>query len=167
VDAINGTTRFGPRHGGAILATSGDGEESNARIMPARHPPEREVVMVSVPAKARFVQVLRAATASVASHLRIPYDAVEDLRLAVDEASARLLAIRKGARTLSLELQPRPDRLEVVVQTDAIVSEWPAAGLEETLAWTVLAGLVDLVRPEIRRGGPSIRLVMRTLDPLR
>ncbi|HSD48367.1 MAG TPA: anti-sigma regulatory factor [Actinomycetota bacterium] len=123
---------------------------------------ERKAVTVTVPPTAEFVHVLRAVTAAVASLLQIPYDGIEDLRLAVDEASARLLMLRTGARSLTLRLEPHDDRLEVVVWVDASVGEWPPAGLESTLAWTILVALVDAVRPEMDRDGPSIRMVKRT-----
>jgi serine/threonine-protein kinase RsbW len=122
---------------------------------------ERDAISVSVPPRAEFVHVLRAVTAAVASRLQIPYDGIEDLRLAVDEASARLLMLRAETRSLTLRLEPYDDRLEIVVRVDASVGEWPAPGLEETLAWTVLVALVDAVRPETDRDGPSIRMVKR------
>lgn len=124
-------------------------------------PVEREAITASVPARPEFVHVLRAVTAAVASRLQIPYDGIEDLRLAVDEASARLLMLRTEARSLTLRLEPYDDRLEIVVCVEASVGEWPAPGLEETLAWTVLVALVDAVRPETDRDGPSIRMVKR------
>jgi serine/threonine-protein kinase RsbW len=125
---------------------------------------DHDAVTVSVPARAEFVHVVRAVTASVASRLRIPYDAIEDLRLAVDEAAARLLAIRAPMTRLLVRLTPAPDRLEVVVSVDAPISDWPTPDLEGTLAWTVLVALVDAVRPQMDRSGPSIRLVKRTLE---
>ncbi|HEU4355449.1 MAG TPA: anti-sigma regulatory factor [Actinomycetota bacterium] len=127
-------------------------------------PLERNAVTVTVPANAGFVHVLRAVTAAVASRLQVPYDGIEDLRLAVDEASARLLMLPAAASSLTLRLEPYADRLEIVVGVDATVGEWPPAGLEESLAWTILVALVDTVRPEMDRDGPSIRMVMRTAD---
>lgn len=125
---------------------------------------DRDAIVVSVPPRAEFVHVLRAVTAAVASRLQVPYDAIEDLRLAVDEASARLLMLRAETHVLTLRLEPHADRLEIVVYVDASVTEWPAPGLEETLAWKVLVALVDAVRPEMDRDGPSIRLVKRLAD---
>jgi serine/threonine-protein kinase RsbW len=127
-----------------------------------RSPLERDAVVVSVPPRAEFVHVLRAVTASVASRVGFAYDEIEDLRLAVDEASARLLLLRTVAGALTLRLEPRAEALELVVGMDASVGEWPVPGLEDTLAWKVLVALVDAVRPETDRGGPSIRLVKRT-----
>lgn len=127
-----------------------------------RRPAVRDAITVSVPPRPEFVHVLRAVTAAAASRLQIPYDGIEDLRLAVDEASARLLMLHTETRSLTLRLEPHADRLEIVVCVDASVAEWPAPGLEETLAWTILVALVDAVRPEMDRDGPSIRMVKRT-----
>src|SRR5512134_3165657 len=106
-------------------------------------PLERNAVTVTVPANAGFVHVLRAVTASVASRLRIPYDGIEDLRLAVDEASARLLTLRGGATALVLRLEPHEDRVELVVTLDGAADGWPPPGLEETWSWQILVALVD------------------------
>lgn len=128
--------------------------------------PQPDVVMVWVPARAEYIHVLRAVTAAVASNLEISYDGIDDLRLAVDEAGARLLAIRAPMTELRLEIERSPDRLEAVVSVDAAISEsdWPTPGLEATVAWTVLVALVDVARPELRRGAPAVRLVKRTRD---
>lgn len=123
---------------------------------------EPDTVTVSVPPKPEFVHVLRAVTAAVASRLQIPYDGIEDLRLAVDEASARLLMLRTEARSMTLRLEAHDDRLEIVVGVDAPVGDWPPAGLERSLAWTILVALVDAVGTETDRHGPSIRMVKRT-----
>jgi hypothetical protein len=64
------------------------------------------------PAGPEFVHVLRAVTAAAASRLQVPYDGIEDLRLAVDEASARLLMLQTETRSLTLRLEPHADRLD-------------------------------------------------------
>lgn len=126
--------------------------------------PEPRVVAVTVPARAGSVHVLRAVTASVAAAMRIPYDGVEDLRLAVDEASGWLIGDGKGDATLTLRLEAREDRLEISVTSDAVRAEWPPSGVEATFAWRVLTALVDDVTLELDGTGPSIRLSKRTLE---
>lgn len=123
----------------------------------------RDAVTVSVPAHPEYVHVLRAVVASVASRARITLDGVDDLRLAVTEAAARLLAIRAGLTTLTLEARVLDDRVELAVRADAPVAEWPPPGFEQTLAWTVMTALVDAIRPELSGDGPALRLVKRTL----
>jgi serine/threonine-protein kinase RsbW len=122
-------------------------------------------VIVSVPPRAEFVHVLRSVTATVAARIRLSIDAVDDLRLAVDEACARLLAIHSPASSLSIGFGLHGDRLEVTVWLEAAVADWPPAGFEESLSWKLLAALVVEARPDMTRRGPAIRMVKRTLDP--
>lgn len=128
--------------------------------MPSLSP--RHVVTVTVPARGAFVHVLRAVTASVAARMGIPYDGIEDLRLAVDEACGWLLGDEIGT-TITLRLHPEDDRLEITVTTDA-PRPWPPDGVEGTFTWRVLSALVDDVTVERDGAGPSIRLAKRTLE---
>lgn len=126
-------------------------------------PPATDAVRLSVPARAEFVHILRAVTGAVASHLPLSLDDVDDLRLAVDEACARLLALNADARSLRLDLRAFPGRLEVVVAADGSAA-WPPGGFEETLSWRVLGALVENVRFELWNGVPAIRIVKPTLE---
>jgi serine/threonine-protein kinase RsbW len=113
------------------------------------------------------VQVLRAVTASVAARMNMPYDGIEDLRLAVDEACAWLLGLAREATSMTLRLRPMDDRLEAVVSIDAAERAWPPPDLEQSLSWRVLSALVDTVSLDAEASGPSIRLIKRTLEPSR
>src|SRR5687768_17968107 len=62
-------------------------------------------VNLSVPADPGSISVVRALVASVASKLDLPYDAVDDLRIAAAEAAALLLSGAEGAR-LCVDLDP-------------------------------------------------------------
>lgn len=129
-------------------------------------PPSNDTVTVWVPPRAEFMHVLRAVTASVASRLRIPYDGIEDLRLAVDEAGSRLLLARGAdARSLGARLEAHEDRLEVVVTLETEDATPVPPEIESTLTWRLLVALVDAVRTEAAAEGPCIRLVKRALDP--
>jgi serine/threonine-protein kinase RsbW len=132
-----------------------------------QRPPSEDVVTVSVPPRPEFVHVLRAVTASVAARMRIPFDGIEDLRLAVDEACAWLLGARADAATLTLRLRPQEGRLEAAVSLDAAAQAWPPPGMEETFSWRVLSALVDSVSLNSEPTGPSIRLAKRTLEASR
>lgn len=128
--------------------------------------PRPDLISVSVPSRAEYVHVLRAVTASVASRIPVSFDGIEDLRLAVDEACARLLALQGGSTTLTLTLRPLSDRLEAVVTVDAAAKDdWPPPGIEETLGWRLLSALVDTVSLAEGPPGPSIHLSKRALDP--
>jgi serine/threonine-protein kinase RsbW len=120
-------------------------------------------IRVTVPSRAEFVHVLRAVTATVASRVPVPFDGIEDLRLAVDEACAQLLAL-PGGTALTLTLRPLPDRLEAVVGIDAPANGWPPPTLEQTLGWRVLTALVDSVALDDDGTTPSIRFTKRSLE---
>ena len=126
-----------------------------------------DLITVSVPPQAGSVQVLRAVTASVAARMNMPFDGIEDLRLAVDEACAWLLGPPREATSMTLRLRPKDDRLEAVVSIDAAGRAWPPPDLEQSLSWKVLSALVDTVSLDTEASGPSIRLIKRTLEPSR
>lgn len=119
-------------------------------------------VRVSVPARPEFVHVLRGVIGAVAGRLPLTLDGVDDLRLAVDEAAAKLLSLPGSPELLRLDLRPMPGRLEVVVAAD-VAAPWPPDGIQETLSWKVLQALVESVRFERWNGVPAIRIVKRTL----
>ena len=126
--------------------------------------PDLEQITVSVPADGARVHVLRAVTAAVASRMRMSFDAIEDLRLAVDEASAWLLATNPGASSLILRLLPLDDRLEAVVAVDAGGGMWPPPDVEQGLPWRILSALVDTLALGTDPSEPSISLGKRTLE---
>lgn len=124
---------------------------------------QANLISVSVPSRAEYVHVLRAVTASVAARVPVSFDGIEDLRLAVDEACGRLLAVGGDSTTMTLTLRPLPDRLEAVIAVDGVSGDWPPPGIEETLGWRVLSALVDTLTMDADPGGPAIRLTKRVL----
>ena len=121
-------------------------------------------VIVTIPARADLVHVFRTVVAAVAARLDFPYDALDDLRMVVDEASAALLAIRPPAGRLTLRLTSGDGRLEILVGSDASGESWPAPDVERTLAWKVLEALTDEARFETTPEGPAVRAIRRLGD---
>lgn len=121
-------------------------------------------VRLSIPARSEYIHVLRSVTAAVAGRLPLSLDDVDDLRLAVDEACARLLALPGAPATFRLDLRTLPDRLEVVAAVDTPTQTWPPIGFEDTLSWRVLSALAESVRFELWNGAPAIRIVKRTIS---
>src|SRR5207248_9376999 len=93
----------------------------------------------------------------------IDYDAINELCLAASEAAAYLLGltpakgVARGGR-LSVRLRAEDD-IDVTVMIDAPVPMWPPPA-QRTLAWRILAGLVDQVSFVLEEGCPAIRLVL-------
>jgi hypothetical protein len=121
-------------------------------------------VSLSVPAKPDFLHVVRAVVSGVGARQGLSYDTINELCLAASEAAAYLLGLRpegsdgpRGGR-LSVRLRAEDD-IDVTVMTDAPVPTWPPAA-QRTLAWRILAGLVDDVLFVVEDGCPAIRLVL-------
>lgn len=123
-------------------------------------------IAVSVPPRTEFLALLRTVTGGVAGRMRLPLDAIDDLRLAVDEAVAFLLTKDRDATRIEMRLEPDDAELRVTVGTDSTVDPWPPQRSETTLAWQIISGLTDgawIARSD--RGTPTIVLVKRTIPP--
>jgi serine/threonine-protein kinase RsbW len=118
-------------------------------------------VVITVPARAEFLHVVRTVVGSVAARHDLTIDAIEDLRIAVDEACAQLLVARGSAVTVTLVAAS--EGLEATCSTDADVPIWPPDGVEHSLASQVLQGLADSVAWERSAAGPSVRVGKRAV----
>jgi serine/threonine-protein kinase RsbW len=98
-----------------------------------------DVVLLTVPADGGYLGVLRTATAGLAARLHFALDEIEDLRIAVDEACAMLLAVARRDAELDCRFAVTEDALtvEVTVPT-APDARLPA---ESSFAWKVLTAL--------------------------
>jgi len=120
-----------------------------------------DVVLLAVPASGAWLGVLRTATASLASRLQFTLDEIEDLRIAVDEACAILLALASLDGVLSCRFTVTSDALTV----DASVPVDNASSVRlpsgESFAWQVLSALADDVAAKAENGAVSITLTKR------
>lgn len=118
-------------------------------------------VRVSVPAKPDYLHILRAVSASVGARRDLSFDAIDDLRIAVDEAGAYLLGLKPGAERLSLQMKVSDEGVTATVCSEGATAEWPPTGSSDSLSWKVLSGLADEAAFEELDGFPAIRLLMR------
>jgi len=102
----------------------------------------RDVVSVRLPASAAYLTVLRTTTASLAARLDFTLDEIEDLRIAVDEASCLLLADARPDTELSCDFELGTDSLSVTVSAITKEGRSPA---RDSFAWTVLSALAGQV----------------------
>jgi serine/threonine-protein kinase RsbW len=119
-------------------------------------------VTITVPARAEFLHVVRTVVGSVAARHNLTIDAIEDLRIAVDEACAQLLVARGSSVVVELSAGARG--IQATCSTDAEVEVWPPDGVEHSLAAQVLQGLTDEVAWERTAGGPAVRVGKRALS---
>ena len=103
---------------------------------------ERDIVSISLPAVGAYLSVLRTATAGLAARLDFTLDDIEDLRIAVDEACAMLLAQAAPAATLDCTFELLPDTMKVSVSVITTDGQEPS---RDTFAWTVLSALAGAV----------------------
>jgi serine/threonine-protein kinase RsbW len=120
-----------------------------------------DVVLLAVPASGAWLGVLRTATASLASRLQFTLDEIEDLRIAVDEACAILLALASLDGVLSCRFTVTSDALTVdaSVPVDNPSSVRLPSG--DSFAWQVLSALADDVAATAENGTVSITLTKR------
>ena len=114
-------------------------------------------VVVTVPADAGSVHVLRAVAASVAARLDLSIDDVEEMRIAIDEAASLLLQLHAQATVLRAELTADAGALTTRLSSDAALSsDWPPPGAEESWPWRVITGLSDEAGFDVSPDGPAV-----------
>jgi serine/threonine-protein kinase RsbW len=118
-----------------------------------------DVVHLTVPADGGYLSVLRTATAGLAARLQFALDEIEDLRIAVDEACAMLLAIAAHDADLDCRFSVTEDALTVEVTVPTV----PGARLpaESSFAWKVLTALTTSAAASAVNGRATISLLTR------
>jgi len=117
----------------------------------------RDHVKVTLPAEGAYLSVLRTATAGLAARLDFTLDEIEDLRIAVDEACAMLLAEAIPGTSLECGFDLDTDQMTITV---SVVAAQPRLPAQDTFAWTVLSALAGTVESAL---GPDdqISIVLR------
>ncbi|PZS30591.1 MAG: anti-sigma factor [Pseudonocardiales bacterium] len=119
----------------------------------------RDLVVLHLPASSAYLSVLRTATAGLAARLDFTLDEIEDLRIAVDEACAMLLADAAPGADLSCQFELEPTLIRVAVTVRSKRGRVPA---RDTFAWTVLSALAGEVDAATDASyNTTIRLVKR------
>ncbi|MCW2600581.1 MAG: anti-sigma regulatory factor [Frankiales bacterium] len=99
-------------------------------------------VVLRLPALGAYLSVVRTATASLASRLDFTLDDIEDLRIAVDEACAMLLAQAVAGADLECVFELSTEAIAVSVTVPTLDGLPPT---RDTFAWTVLTALAGEV----------------------
>ncbi len=109
------------------------------RTSSSRHIPTAEATL-TVPSDSRYLSVLRTAAAGLAAHLDFTLDDIEDLRIAVDEACALLLAQASPKASLRCEFGVTEQALTVRASA---ACEQPAVPSRDGFSWKVLSALTS------------------------
>jgi serine/threonine-protein kinase RsbW len=104
---------------------------------------------LAVPAQPEYVGLIRSTAAHIAAHANLTVDAIDDLRLAVDEAFAVLIAHKPEVGSVNIRFHLHPERLEVEL-TGPAGSPDPD---KSSFAWTVLSALVHEVSTQTSPAG--------------
>lgn len=102
----------------------------------------RDVVTVRLPAAAAYLAVVRTTTASLSAYLNFTLDEIEDMRIAVDEASCLLLAGAIDDAELTCVFEMFADSMQVSISVMTNGRNSPA---RDSFAWTVLSALAGQV----------------------
>jgi serine/threonine-protein kinase RsbW len=104
---------------------------------------------LAVPATPEYVGLIRSAAAHIAAHVDLTIDAIDDLRLAVDEAFAVLIAHKPESGVVTIKFQIHSERLDIEL-TGPAGSPPPD---KTSFAWTVLSALVHEVSADTSPAG--------------
>jgi serine/threonine-protein kinase RsbW len=119
-------------------------------------------VELRVPADPAYLAVIRTAAAGLAARLDLTLDEIEDLRIAVDEACAMLLAIAIRGAELACRFAVTEDALTVEVSVTTVRgARLPA---ESSFAWKVLTALTTSASAETSGQRATIRLLTRRTE---
>lgn len=122
--------------------SDGDGLIAPDRDDIAHDSDVQRTVLVRVGAAAMHLPPLRTVAADLATRADFDLDAVADLRLAVDEAAAELIAVAASGALLSGSYRVDGDQMQVTVSVPAVAE---ATLRRDTFGWRVLTTLVDEV----------------------
>lgn len=127
---------------GEVRGVAIAGSHSDSMPAPVESATPRDEVTLRLPADGAYLSVLRTATAGLAARLDFTLDQIEDLRIAVDEACAIILAQAVPGSNLSCRFELGSDSMTVEVSAPCLN---PRAPTRDTFAWTVLSALAGSV----------------------
>jgi serine/threonine-protein kinase RsbW len=119
----------------------------------------RADVELRVPADSAYVSVLRTTSAGLAARLDFTIDDIEDLRMAVGEASALVLPQATAGADLVCEFFMRPGELTIQVSVGSLQ---PTPPDQDSFAWQVLTTLATKASASVDDHRFTISLSMRS-----
>ncbi|HEU5037845.1 MAG TPA: anti-sigma factor [Nocardioides sp.] len=125
-------------------------------------PNRRADVELRLPADSAFASVLRTTTAGLAARLDFPIDDIEDLRIAVGEASAMVLPEAAAGSDLTCRFFMAQGELTVSV---SVTAAGPVTPDYDSFAWQVLTTLASRASAENEDGAFVITLSMESGHP--
>jgi serine/threonine-protein kinase RsbW len=127
--------------------------------MPLTGDESRADVELRLPADSAYVAVLRTTSAGLAARLDFTLDDIEDLRMAVGEASALVLPVAEPGADLVCEFFMHPGELTIRV---GVPAHQPTPPDEDSFAWQVLTTLATKASASTDDHRLTITLSMRS-----
>lgn len=121
----------------------------------------QSLVELTVPARTSYVTLIRSATSAICAQADFTVDALDDLRLAVDEAAALLIA--RAVEDSDIITQWQVSGPAVLIDMSCPTSS-DAPVATNTFAWTVLTALVEQVDCTVDDGLIHIRLAAHGIE---
>ena len=134
------------------------------RISQSQLRPDQDEVSVRVPAVRRYVSPLRSLTTTLAAQCGLTVDEIEDMRIAVDEACAMLLAQAIPGSDLECAFSLGQDEMTVSVSVSCLAPRVPSG---DTFAWTVLSALASSVNAQVGPGDVLTIVLRKSRDSSR
>jgi len=119
----------------------------------------RADVELRLPADGAYVSVLRTTTAGLAARLDFTIDDIEDLRIAVGEASAMVLPEAADDSALDCHFHLSPGELTISV---SVTTSRQVEADFDSFAWQVLSTLASSAEVDQADGRFTVRLFMRS-----
>lgn len=141
----------------AVPGTARSTHRSDPGAVKADRLVTQDHVRVCMPAEGAYLSVLRTATAGLAARLDFTLDEIEDLRIAVDEACAMLLAQAIPGTNLECGFDLGTEEMTITVSVTAAEPRIPA---RDTFAWTVLSALAGTVDSRLE-ADDQVSIVLR------
>lgn len=122
---------------------------------------ERPVVL-EIPASSAYLTLTRSAASAVCARLGYPIDRLDDVALAVSEATALLLPEASPGARMRISMSPWHKREMIGVDVDiSVASAAERAPKPTSFGWTVLASLVNNVAADLEDGVIKVELRSR------
>ena len=114
-----------------------------------------DAVVLTVPAEASHCALIRTAAAAVTARADFTIAAIDDLKLAVDEACALLLARAAPEGRLRAAFTSRGPQVAVDLSVPTLTARIPGT---DSIHWLLISALVDTVESELEAGILHLRL---------
>lgn len=122
-----------------------------------------EKVRMRLPAEPFSRQLIRLAVYIVASRMEYNLAQLEDLRLAIDEASTYALGYCSGKEPLEVEIDPGKEYLEIILTSKLAEHGETRSVMPESLSRLIMESAVDSV--DVQRDKGICRVTLRKRSP--